>query len=228
MSKSTPVLKFVCVKARPLYDARHVNRIQAMLSLHSTLDIQLTCLTDDPHGIDDDIEIVKLEHPELTGWWHKMQIFQWSQTQNHPICYIDLDTAIVGNIDPLATYTGDFAILSDFYLHKPNYQSSVMLFKGGFGKELAERFFQDTKQATRDHAPNVAPRPGKWGDQYYIERYVHNADYLQDLFPGMLLSFKTDIAERGHIPHGASIICYHGTPRPFHYDGKIAHEWRVL
>ena len=88
----------------------------------------------------------------------------------------------MGNIDPLADYDGEFAILSDFFLGKPSYQSSVMLFKGGFGKELAEGFFKDTQKAMHDHSPAVAPAPGKWGDQYYIERHVKNADYLQDLF----------------------------------------------
>lgn len=221
-------LIFVCVKAKPLYDARHVNRIYKMLQLHSNLDVKLTCLTDDDYGLHPDIDVIKLEHPELSGWWHKMQIFQWSQTQSAPICYIDLDTVIVGNIDPLANYAGEFAILSDFFLGKPHYQSSVMLFKGGFGKELADGFFQDTQKAMREHAPNVAPVAGKWGDQYYIERHQLNADFLQDLYPNMFASYKAHIAERGSVPHGTSIVCYHGLPRPFHYDGDIAGQYRAL
>ena len=221
-------MKFVCVKARPLYDARHVNRILKMLRIHATVPVTLTCLTDDPYGIDPDIEIIPLKHSELTGWWHKMQIFQWTQTQKEPVCYIDLDTVIVGNIDPLASYNGRFAILSDFFLGKPNYQSSVMLLQGGFGKELADGFFADTHKAMREHAPDVAPKLGKWGDQYYIERHMPEADYLQDLFPNMFLSFKADVAQRGIVPHGASVICYHGLPRPFHYAGTLADSWRIL
>lgn len=221
-------MKFVCVKARPLYDARHVNRIYKMLQNHSTVPVTLTCLTDDPYGIDPAVEIVPLVHSELTGWWHKMQIFQWAQTQHELLCYIDLDTIIVGNIDPLASYQGRFAILHDFFHGKPYYQSSVMLIQGGFGKDLADGFFADTHKAMREHAQDVAPAASKWGDQYYIERHVPGADYLQDLFPNMFQSFKVDIAPNGAVPHGTSVICYHGLPRPFHYASALAENWRVL
>lgn len=221
-------MKFVCVKAKPLYDARHVNRILAMLRLHSTRNVTLTCLTDDAHGLDPAIEVVELKHKELTGWWHKMQVFQWAQTQRETICYIDLDTIICGNIDPLADYQGKFAILRDFFLGEGNYQSSIMLMRGGFGKNLADTFFTDTAKAMREHAPNVAPAPGKWGDQYFIERFQPGADCLQDLFPGLFVSFKADIAERGVAPHGACVVVYHGHPRPFHYDSALTGAWRAL
>jgi len=221
-------MKFVCVKARPLYDARHVNRILQMLRLHSHENVTLTCLTDDPYGIHPDVEIVPLKYPNLTGWWHKMQIFEWSQTQTEPMCYIDLDTAIVANIDPLASYDGDFALLYDLYYGKPNYQSSIMLIKAGFGKSLADAFFADMNGNMDSHGIKGAPGPGKWGDQYFIERHYPNADFLQELFPGMFVSFKADVAARGVVPHGASVICYHGNPRPFHYDGLVAGEWRKL
>lgn len=221
-------MKFVCVKARPLYDARHVNRILAMLRLHATHDVTLTCLTDDPYGIHPDVEIVPIAYPNLKGWWHKMQIFQWSQTQTEPICYIDLDTIITGNIDPLAAYQGKFAILNDFILGPGNYQSSVMLIQGGFGKELADAFYADMDKAVRDHAPDVAPAPGKWGDQYFIERHYQGADILQDLHPGMFVSYKIDIAQSGQVPHGASVVCFHGHPRPFHFSSGLTDAWRML
>ncbi len=220
-------MKFVCVKARPLYDAPHVNRILAMLKLHSTVPVTLTCLTDDEFGIDPEVEIVKLKHDNLSGWWHKLQIFEWSQTQSEPICYIDLDTIITGNIDPLASYTGQFACLRDFYRGGTNYGSGVMLIQGGFGKELAEPFFKDPEKYMKAHAPGPG-KAGKWGDQAFIEDTYKGADFLQDLFPGMVISFKLDVAERGAVPHGASIICYHGLPRPFHYAGALPEGWRVL
>lgn len=80
----------------------------------------------------------------------------------------------------------------------------------------------------RDHAPNVAPAPGKWGDQYFIERFQPGADCLQNLYPGMFVSFKADVAERGEVPHGTCVIVYHGHPRPFHYASALTDAWRVL
>lgn len=221
-------MKFVCVKALPLYDSRHVNRIQKMLQMHSTRGASLTCLTDDPYGIDAGIEIIPLRHKNLHTWWHKMQVFEWAQTQEDRICYIDLDTIITANIDPLCDYQGDFAILRDFMLGEDNYQSSIMLMRGGFGKKLCDDFFADPERAMHDYSRENAKIPGKWGDQTFIEHNHAGADILQDIYPGMFVSYKVDVAPTGSVPHGASVVCFHGTPRPFHFSSPLTDAWRVL
>ena len=56
------------------------------------------------------------------------------------------------------------------------------------------------------------------GDAVWIRENVYNYDYLQDDFPGKLVSYKADCLNKEtgkvNIPAGASIVCFHGKPRP--------------
>jgi len=70
------------------------------------------------------------------------------------------------------------------------------------------------------------------GDQEYIGKCVgKEAEFLQDIFPNQIVSYKAHCLKRGEdmIPEGARIICFHGTPKPqdLKINSVIKKYWTV-
>jgi hypothetical protein len=144
------------------------------------------------------------------GWWAKIGLFKPGRFTGRCL-YFDLDTIITGSLDDLASYEGDFAGLSDFY-HPDRFASGVMAWDADKAGHIFTRWV------------NVGmPQFDTRGDQGWIGAMRPNAERLQDLFPGQLVSFKADCREGA--PDGARVVCFHGLPRP-HQLSDLFSEWR--
>jgi hypothetical protein len=197
----------ICVKAKPHYDYRYVNRLYRAVQKHLPVKHRFVCLTDDAAGV---ICNTKGLPPNVGGWWAKLAMFR-EGVFDGPCIYFDLDTLICDDISFLAEFTGDFAILRDFY-RPQGYGSGVMVWN--------------------------APHPHIWGDwiikgkplhplgdQGWMEKKVKNAVLLQDLYPGAIKSYKADDLADG--PKSAAIVCFHGFPKPHDFAPNhwVASAW---
>jgi hypothetical protein len=144
------------------------------------------------------------------GWWAKIGLFEPGRFTGRCL-YFDLDTIITGSLNELASYEGDFAGLSDFY-HPDRFASGVMAWDADKAGDIFTRWHQVGM-----------PQFDTRGDQGWIGSMRPNADRLQNLFPGQLVSFKADCREGA--PNGARVVCFHGLPRP-HQLSDLFSEWR--
>lgn len=66
--------------------------------------------------------------------------------------------------------------------------------------------------------------PRLWGDQGFIaDLSPLPIDMLQDRFPDQIVSYKFHCRDNGNVaPEGASIVCYHGEPKPWEAPLKEA------
>jgi len=139
------------------------------------------------------------------GWWSKLELFR-PGLFSAPVLYFDLDTMIVGPLDFLAGWRGHFALLSDFY--KPTrMQSGVMAWTPGqHTVRLWDRFVAKPDECMRKFR----------GDGEFIFATAEPTPLcLQDIAPGQIVSYKRDVRSTGCTPSGASVICFHGQPRPW-------------
>lgn len=118
---------------------------------------------------------------------------------------MDLDTAVVGSCDHwLQRIAGEeFVILRDFYRGARNPRamgSGLMYWAGDMGYVW--------RAAQRGRPMREAAC-----DQTWLERTVERAAFFQD-FTDDVLSFKADV-RAGRDWRAASIICFHGRPRPW-------------
>jgi hypothetical protein len=141
------------------------------------------------------------------GWWSKLELFEHFRQA----FYLDLDTAIVGDLAPLVTHPHVFTMLRDVSgADRP--ASGVMAWNGN-RSAIAEAFAADPDRWIAECSSATS-----WGDQGFIARHVR-PDFLQDLFPGCVQSFKLDL--KGGAPGSDTrIVAFHGTPRP--WDVKAA------
>lgn len=144
----------------------------------------------------------------VVGWWSKIEMFRPGRFKGRCL-FFDLDTVIVGSLDEITAYDGEFAMVSDWF-HPDLKTSSVMAWdadKAGSIYELWER-------AGR-------PQFHLRGDGGFIESVMPGADCLQDKFPGQLVSFKASCGNG--IPDGARVVAFHGLPRPHHLNDLMKH-----
>ena len=105
----------VCVKWGIKYPSQYANVLNSMVKRHTTVPYQFHCLTDDPTGLDTDINVIKLPtDPSVKSWWSKLWMFAPEMPLKGNMLFFDLDVVIFDNIDPLFTHPGKFNIIRDF------------------------------------------------------------------------------------------------------------------
>lgn len=200
--------KFVCVlKSGGDYDVEYVFALRRALRKHipDWKDTRLICLTD--LQIPTTLSSLPLRDG-LPGWWSKIEAFRIIG----PVIYIDLDTIILGSLDPLIVATkslmGDFIMLKSFNVRE-KWASGIMAWKGNWSWLYTQ--FDPRQMAGL-----------KW-DQRYIKGALLRKDVsiraVQDYQHGVY-SYKHHCREE--LPKDASIVCFHGKPRPI----DVEDEWR--
>lgn len=150
------------------------------------------------------------------GWWSKMNLFHPSIRGD--LLYFDLDTVIVGDVAELSRL-GVSAMLSDFY-YPERPASGVMFLTEGDRARVWDAWQDDPDGAMRKCKAH--------GDQQFIGEVLHDVKRFQDEFPGLIVSYKVHVAKglnkrsigNGTVPDGASVVCFHGRPRPWHLKAE--------
>lgn len=192
----------VCVyKTGGVYTAQYVEKLFQSCVKHGAK--KFICLTDDKK-LNPVIPMILLKN-DWSGWWSKIELF--SLPPDNQYLYFDLDTVINKDITPLLNHKYDkLTMLHDFHDGKP--ASGVMAWSGSYFP-LYALFKPDC------HAEIYK----KSGDQAYIRDMVMNdVNYFQDLFPNQFVSYKWNTK---HDRKQATVICYHGKPKPHETNWSI-------
>jgi hypothetical protein len=208
--------------------------------LHKQLKgVRSVCLTNAGHI--PGVNTIPLLH-DWPGWWSKLELFN----PEHPdigkedLLYIDIDTVITGDVSTLC-HLQEMTMLSDFSCKDPSEAppASGLMFIPAKEKHKAWEAFTRNSQEIISR-----PRtPPFHGDQGFIGEVYPDAQRFQLLFPGKILSYKADIANKtmfchdpdlyrgdnsGRLPTEALIVCFHGYPRPWKTGLKWIPEFSKL
>lgn len=187
---------------------RYVRSLKAMVKRHLTVQHKFYCITDEPK---DGIECISA-HPDLMGWWQKIYMFKPGLFDENTLIYFDLDTFILQNIDALADYKGDFAMLKDFWAPVP--ASGVMIWR------------QKNSIVWEDYLNQGMPQHHINGDGGWLGDNF-KCDLLQELYQqGYFVSYKTECLKQP--PKRAHVCCFHGEPRPHEAKGWPRDVWNRM
>lgn len=196
--------------------AEYVNVLydQILRNLAAGTEGEFVCFTDDTSLPYAPGMVVRELPPGLQGWWAKLWLFSPDLfPKGDRVLYFDLDTIVIGPIDDVAKYDGDFATLRDFFRHD-GLQSAVMAWRAGTCDDIWMRWMHE-----------FCPKP-EGGDQAWIEQCRPQADVLQSLYPRRFVSYKA--ACNPYPPRGSSVVCFHGLPRPHEVTtGWVPQAWKV-
>lgn len=221
------MIKIVCVlKSGGDYDIEYVRRLVDGIKANITVPYYMYCLTDLPHDErwDGLCEPHSLDH-DLPGWWSKMEMFRLTA----PVLYFDLDTVIVGNIDPLCKWVSNecegLMMLRGFY--RQDRCSGIMGWRHDM-KALHSRFFErfapNAEYIKRPLGVAMRARGRQYrGDQEWLSPQTQQLNiptpFVQDIFPSVY-SYKVHVQDKG-LPDDAAVICFHGKPRPHEVEALV-------
>lgn len=159
------------------------------------------------------IETVSLIR-KRTGWWNKLELFRKNLFPGQ-VAYLDLDTMIVDDVTDILTRQQPFLGLSDFK-HKQKLGSAFMSWDGTIDLSHLDDGFTLADVATYSQSYD------KWGDQGVIwDRLGIQMELTNDVFPGRFVSYKWHVRRPGFVPDGASVVMFHGKPRPADVGWKL-------
>jgi hypothetical protein len=151
-------------------------------------------------------EFVVLRPTGLIGWWNKIELFRPGALTGR-ILYLDLDTVVVGSLDPLFESKG-ILHLANWGWTKNDYGSGVMVWDAGEHEEVYSLYDKDVPSRFR-------------GDQDWM---THLGGW-EALPPALCKSYRYH--SKASPPEGASVVCFHGTPKPHEIaSGWVPEAWR--
>lgn len=206
------------------YGVHYVNRLYRGVQRHLTLPHRFVCFTDhipggDGPGLAAGIEVLPMDVPDWRWNLRKMIVYKPQNGLSGRVLLFDLDVVIVGSIDDIAQYAGEFATCEAAY-RPGGVGGSIIGFAAGFGKRLL------WDPLVINHAAIANATMGS-ERKYYTQRLCNGRckmDFWQDMYPGQVLSYKVDC--KNGIPEGARVVRFHGKPRPHEArDRWLTQHW---
>lgn len=219
---------------RSRFEARHVNVLRRMVARHYPRPHRFICVTDDPTGIDPEIEV-----QEIGSEWEDIPNPTWP---HGPSCYrrlalfapdaaerfgrrfvsLDLDTVITGDLTPLWERPEPIVLWCDPLFGKDGfYNASMMLIEAGAAPEIY-----------LDFDPLVSPQEAvaagcKGSDQGWISCKLGPRMPVWTAKDGVY-SFSLHIQRGGHpLPPDARVVSFHGHKDPWDARVRALHPWIV-
>lgn len=202
-------LLIACVQVGDYCDRgeEYLRKLAAAVNRHLDQPYEMVCVSDKEMDVPGVTRIPA--NPDLRGWWQKMMLFcPRFLPDARRVVYMDLDTVLVSDITSLVEYDGPFAMIENFY--DPGYGSGLMSWPSGFGERVWENYERQGK-------------PQQGGDQGFISQASGGAVKLQTVVPG-IYSYKVHC--QNEAPEDASVVCFHGRPRPHEVNGWVLEHWR--
>lgn len=199
------MLTVACVlRTGGVYDATWVDRLRNGVARHLPTKYRFVCLSD----VAVPCERIPLKH-NWPGWWSKLEMFNL----DGPVLYLDLDTAIVGDLADIAEQAErkEFTALRDFYAEA--WVGSGLMAWNIDLRHLYEKFAADPD--------DYMAKYGTRGDQAFIMDHAGKIVRWQDRLPGQVVSYKAHVrvaqntreSGNGDIPQNARVVCLHGRPK---------------
>lgn len=212
---------------RSTFGPETVNVLKRMIDRHYTDPHRVICVTDEPEGIDPEIEIVPL--------WDDFADVPSPHGGKNPSCYrrlkaytpeiadvfgprfvmIDLDVVITNDMRPVWNRPEDFVIWGDTNPQPgSHYNGGMVLMNAGARRQVYDRFNPKT-------SPQESLQARCWGsDQGWISYCLGPGEKKWNRQDGVY-SWRNHLQRNGHgLPENARIVMFHGSQDPWGADVK--------
>lgn len=234
------VIDFGCLIHGNYYSWEYVEILKASIQRNISSPIRMHVWTERerevPTGyIKHNLVDIGLSGPKK-AWWYKTQLFN-PKIYSGPIIYMDLDVIITGNLDWMRKLSYEnFHAARDFKClwkrHRHAINSSVMVFNTANYDHVWVKYRDNQERITHMYH----------GDQNYIDEEI--VDTKRGLPPEKIVSYRWQVLHGGmdfknrsyphkdeidvEIPVDASIVVFHGDPKPHQIDNNILKQfWRI-
>ena len=230
------MLSVVCFKWRPRlgyrssYGPAQVHTLRDMVRRHYPDPHRFICVTDDPAGLDANVEVVPLwdDHasvpnpsfPDGPSCYRRLKVFSpyVAPILGERIVCIDLDVVIVDDLRPLWNRPEPFVGWRD-PVRKWPYNGSLFMLDAGARPEVWETFDPAT-------SPGLSSGAGMRGSDQGWMSYVlgwNEAAWTED---DGVISFQREVKKAGgKLPRGARIVVFWGKHDPWSRQAQALSPW---
>lgn len=180
------------------YPVEYVTRLHAMARRWIARPFEFVCLTDHAEQLPAGITPVPVPAPgpHVKGWWAKLELFNPANQFTGRVLYLDLDTLLVADLEPIIRFPASFALAPhagtfdgrDGRRVVKRFNSSVMVWDGGERHDLFLKFSPSVTQTL-------------WGDQDWIGLQAPDAAVMPSVWFPRLSEFAWPA-----VPEGAKVV----------------------
>lgn len=231
MIESVVVWKWHKPGYRSTFDGESVNKMRSMVRRHYPEPHRFICITDDPAGIDDDIEVVPiwddfkdLKNPTWSwapSCYRRLKAFapEFEEIAGRRFVSIDLDCVITGDMRPLWNREEDFVIYASRHANY-HYNGSMFMMTAGCRRQVWEKFDPDASPQTANAAGNNG------SDQGWIQYVLGRKEATWTEQDGIYAYLKDcERTNRGRLPEGARLVVFHGKKNPWDAEVHLKSPW---
>lgn len=205
---------------RSAFGPEQVNTLQRMVARHYRRPHRFVCVTDDPAGISDEIEVYEL-WPDLSNLrnpsgfknpscYRRLRVFArnaGSWLGPRFVC-LDLGCVITGDLEPLWDVEDNFRIWRSTTSGNP-YNGSMFMLRSGARPQIWEDF-------DPMFSPSATRRARFYGsDQAWIAYRLGAGEAVWTPDDGVH-SYRNEVQKRGGaLPPGARVVFFHGRVDPW-------------
>ena len=189
------------------YGVEYVIRLHDGVRNNCSTPHRFICFTDQSASkFPNNIEVITLDpFPDYAWNLKKMYAYNRDNGLTGQVFLIDLDVVIVGDMWDLLSYRGEFATCQGAYCYKAG--GSFTSFPAGRWHDELWEPLQETREKIEDITHG--------SERIYYRRIMENKmEFWDDLYPGKVLSYKRDCRQAGVVADNASLVRFHGRPRP--------------
>lgn len=200
------------------YGAEYVYKLFKGINRNTTISYNFVCFSDRPDDFRGTaIDSRKLESPTWLGKLPKITAFNPNHGFEGQVFIFDLDTLIVGDLDEIFTFNGDFCARA-WYKGIPRndwvLDGDTISFKAGAMTDIIWKPFIEN--------PAKVEQLTEGRERFWYRLTVNNPVMWQKLFPKSFLSYKNH-CRRG-LPKDAALVSFHGHPRIHECQNKWVQE----
>ena len=229
------MISFVCWRWRPpagyrsIFGPETVNTLRRMVARNYSKPHRFICVTDDPRGIDPQVEVIPLwddfanvPSPHGRGnpsCYRRLKMFSAEALKlfGPRFCSLDLDCVIVKPIEPVVDRPEDIVLWGDTNPTTP-YNGSMILLRAGSRTKVWDEFDPAT-------SPRKATSLGYFGsDQAWIGAALGPDEPKWSKADGVY-SYRCDLRGKPTLPDNARIVMFHGQWDPWHREIMSRHAW---
>lgn len=223
----------LCIKWGKAYGPKHVNRLKQGVQRNLSYPFRFICFTDDPAGLESDIEVFPLPRIDLPSQhkdrrWTKIGLLGQDVYGLHGTAlFLDLDLVIVGRLEPFFDQPGNVVMIRDMDLFRAKPlrvlnpgrkhfldrvgNSSVFRMEMGAHGDVLDIFIKD---------PTLAQSQFKISQQFMSYQLLRKG-VLSYWPPDWCVSFKNHCVPRylksffidPSLPKDARIVVFAGNPK---------------
>lgn len=194
----------------------YVARLTRAVARNLSLPYRFICFVDDEIKANklSFIETRLLKAPVWDGCLPKLYVYSPEAELSGRVLLLDLDNVIVGSLDDMAAYDGEFCVRAAL----PEWDRGERLLDGDMiGFEVGEKSAALWDAFIAD--PQAAAKETGGRERWFIRAHIE-ADVWQEIVPGQVVSYKAHCRNNG-LPPDARIVSFHGKPRPH----EVAEDW---